>query len=276
MPKRAKAPKGFYTASEVMKMLGIPSSTLYDLVKAGKIERVVEPPRKDGYYPKGPVDEMVRAKQLFLIQYSTDTAVFSKATGQDAQAIYDVGLSLWGTMGTPSVETRLRWYQTNPDIDYVVKQEGAVAGYISLMPLKHDTIEQLLSGEKRGWEVTPDELLPYAPGVPLECFVMALGVRAGLKKAEKYGMRLLIGSIHALGELARAGVILERLYATSNSPDGIKACRDLGFKEMEAIPETTRLRFVLDVATSESILLQEYHEVRRQLTQVKGDEPSQG
>src|SRR5712691_9827259 len=80
MPKRAKAPKGFYTASEVMKMLGIPSSTLYDLVKAGKIERVVEPPRKDGYYPRAPVDEMVRAKQLFLIQYSTDTAIFTKAT----------------------------------------------------------------------------------------------------------------------------------------------------------------------------------------------------
>jgi len=158
MPKRAKAPKGFYTATDVMKLLAIPSSTLYDFVKAGKIERVVPPNRSDGYYPKGPVDAMVRAKQVFLIQYATDPALFVKATAEDAQGIYDVGVSLWGTIGTPPVETRLGWYQSNPDIDYAIKQEGVVAGYISLMPLKHETLEQLLSGEKRGWEVTPDEI----------------------------------------------------------------------------------------------------------------------
>jgi hypothetical protein len=250
-----------------MKLLGIPSSTLYDLVKTGKIERVVPPNRSDGYYPRGPVDEMVRAKQVFLIQYATDPAQFVKATAQDAQGIYDVGISLWGAMGTPSVETRLGWYRSNPDIDYVVKQEGVVAGYISLMPLKHETLEQLMSGEKRGWEVTPDEVVPFLPGMPVECFVMALGVRAGLRKAEKYGVRLLIGSIHALGEFAKQGVVIEKLYATSNSPDGIKACRDLGFEEMDPIPETTRKRFVLDVATSDSLLLQEYHEVVKQRTQ---------
>ncbi len=258
MPKRAKAPPDFYTASQVMKMLGIPSSTLYDMVKAGKIERVVPPGRSDGYYPKGPIDEMVRAKELFLIQYATTPATFEKATAQDAQGIYDVGLSLWGTMGTPTVETRLGWYQSNPDIDYVVKQDGVVAGYVSLMPLKHETIEQLLAGTKRGREIAPDELLPFTPGASLEAFVMALGVRAGLRRAEKYGMRLLSGAIHALGELGRARVILEKLYAMSNSPDGIKACRDLGFEELEPSLEATRKRFVLDVATSHSLLLQEY------------------
>jgi hypothetical protein len=264
MPKRAKAPKGFYTASDIMKMLGIPSSTLYDMVKAGKIERVVPPGRSDGYYPKAVIDEMVRAKQLFLIQYATDPATFAKATAQDAQGIYDVGVSLWGTAGTPTVETRLGWYQSNLDIDYVVKQEGAVAGYVSLMPLKHDTIEQLLSGEKRGWEVTPNELLPFTPGVLLECFVMALGVRAGLRKAEKYGMRLLSGAMHVLGEFAGKGIIIDKLYATSNAPDGIKACRDLGFEEIDPDPETTRKRFMLDPITSNSILLQEYRQVTKQ------------
>jgi hypothetical protein len=159
------------------------------------------------------------------------------------------------------VETRLGWYQSNPDIDYVVKQEGAVAGYVSLMPLKHDTIAQLLSGEKRGWEVTPDELLPFTPGVLLECFAMALGVRAGLRKAEKYGMRLLSGAIHVLGEFATKGIIIDKLYATTNSPDGIKACRDLGFEEIDPNPETARKRFLLDPITSNSILLQEYRQV---------------
>ena len=264
MPKRAKAPPGFYTASDVMRMLGIASSSLYDMVKAGKIERVVPPSRSDGYYPKGPIDDMVRAKELFLLQYATNRATFVKATAQDAQGIYDVGVSLWGTIGTPTVETRLGWYQSNPDIDYVVKQDGIVAGYISLMPLKYETIEQLIVGTKRGWEVTPDELLPFVPDTPLEAFVMALGVRAGLNRAEKYGMRLLSGAVHVLGELAEKGIILEKFYATSNSPDGIKACRDLGFEEIDPDATTTRKRFMLDVATSHSLILQEYHEAWRQ------------
>jgi len=261
MPKRAYAPNGFYTASAVMKLLSIPSSTLYDLVKAGKIERVVEPGRKDGYYPKGPIDDIVRARQLFTLQYATGPTTFVKATAQDIQGIYDVGLSLWGNVGTPTLETRLGWYQCNPDIDYVVKQDGIVAGYVSLMPLKHKTIEQLLVGEKRGWEVKPDEVLPFAPGVSLECFVMALGVRAGVRNEEKYGMRLIVGSIHVLGQLAQEGIRISKIYATSNSPDGIKACRDFGFEELTLQSTSTRRCFELNVGTSESSLLKEYREI---------------
>ncbi len=261
MPKRAYAPNGFYTASAVMKLLNIPSSTLYDLVKAGKIERVVEPGRKDGYYPKGPIDDMVRARQLFILQYATGPITFAKATFQDIQGIYDVGMSLWGNVGTPTLETRLGWYQRNPDIDYVVKKEGIVAGYVSLMPLKHETIEQLLVGEKRGWEVKPDEVLPFTPGVALECFVMALGVRVGVRTKEKYGMRLVMGSIHVLGQLAQDGIHITKMYATSNSPDGIKACHDLGFEELAFQSASSRRCFELNIRTSESPLLKEYREI---------------
>src|SRR5579885_291487 len=257
--KTAKAPEGFYTATEAIQKLGIPRSTFYDMVEKGKIQKVVPPYKSDGYYPKSIIDDMVRANQLFIVQYATHPATFEKATANDALGIYDVGVSLWGTIGTPTVETRLEWYKSNPDIDYVVKQEGVVVGYVSIMPLRHETIEQLLSGEKRGWEVKPEELLPFNPGIPLECFVMALGVRAGLQKAEKYGMRLFVGAVHALGELAKQGVILDKLYATSNSPDGIKASLDLGFKEIGITPGSTRKRFMMDVALSNSLLLEEYH-----------------
>jgi hypothetical protein len=253
-----------------MKLLNIPSSTLYDLVKAGKIERVVEPGRKDGYYPKIPIDEMVRAKQLFMLQYATGPITFAKATSQDMQGIYDVGISLWGTTGTPTLETRFGWYQSNPDIDYLVKQEGIVAGYVSLMPLKHETIEQLLLGKKRGWEVKPDEVLPFIPGRLLECFVMALGVRAGLQQAEKYGVRLIMGSIHALGQLAQEDIRLAKLYATSNSPDGIKACYELGFDELALQSGGTRRCFELDIETSASPLLKEYRNVIHEKRQDKG------
>lgn len=263
MGRTGNIPDSLYSAGQAIKLLGIPRSSFYDMVEKGKITKIAVPNRKDGYYLKSQIDEMVRAQQMFILQYTSKPAIFEKATANDALGIYEVGVSLWGTRGTPTVETRLGWYKSNPDIDHVVKQEGVVVGYISLMPLKHETIEQLMLGEKRGWEVTPDELLPFVPGVPLECFVMAIGVLAGVQKAEKYGMRLLVGSVHALGELAQKGVILEKLYATSSSPDGIKICRDFGFEEEDdSIPGTTRKKFVIDVATSRSLLLEEYHKQR--------------
>jgi len=253
-------PEGFYTAAQAIKKLGVPRSSFYDMVEKGKIEKIVPPHRSDGYYRKSQIDDMVRAQQMFILQYATQPATFTKATPEDALGIYDVGVSLWGITGTPTVETRLAWYKSNPDIDYVVKQEDVVVGYISLMPLKHETIKQLIEGEKRGWEVTPQELLPFTPGMPLECFVMAIGVRAGLQKSEEYGMRLLTGSVHTLGELAKEGIIIKKLYATSNSPDGIKVCRDLGFQEeSDPVPGSTRKRFTMDVDTSNSLLLEEYH-----------------
>jgi hypothetical protein len=77
-------------------------------------------------------------------------------------------------------------------------------------------------------------------------------------------MRLLSGAAHALGDLAEKGVILDKLYATSNSPDGIKDCLDLGFEEINPDPETTRKRFMLDVTASNSLILREYHQTQRQ------------
>jgi hypothetical protein len=262
MGRTTNIPEGFYSAAQAIKKLHLPRSTFYDMVDKGKIDKITPPHRKDSFYRKSQIDDMVRAQEMFIVQYATKSATFIKATPDDALGIYDVGVSLWGTSGTPTVETRLGWYKSNPDIDYVVKQEGVITAYISLMPLKHETIEELMEGKKRGWEVTPDELLPFTPGVPLEGFVMAIGVRAGLQKPEKYGMRLLAGSIHALGDLAKKGIIIQKLYATSNSPDGIKACRDFGFEEFDdPVPGSTRKRFILDVETSNSLLLEEYHQV---------------
>jgi hypothetical protein len=256
MGRTSRIPEGFYSAAQAIKKLGTPRSTFYTL----DIEKVIAPGRKDAYYPKSVIDDMVKAREMFLIQYAIKPAIFAKATTDDIEAIYDVAVSLWGTAGTIGIETRRKWYQSNSDIDYVVKQDGIIVGFVSLMPLKHETIEKLMSGDIRGWDITSDDVLPFTPGASLECFVMAIAVRSGVKKAEKYGMRLLIGAIHTLGELAKNGITIDKIYATSITPDGIKACRDLGFEELESLPGMSRKRFIMDVATSTSPLLQEYHD----------------
>ncbi|MBV9690400.1 MAG: helix-turn-helix domain-containing protein [Ktedonobacteraceae bacterium] len=258
MGRTKNIPEGLYSAAQAIRRLGVPRSSFYDMVSKGKIEKIEAPHRSDGYYRKSQIDEIVRAKQLFILQYSTKTSEFAKATPDDALGIYDVGVSLWGKAGTPTVETRLEWYKSNPEIDYIVKQEGVVTGYISLMPLKHETIEQLMLGKKRGWEVTPNELLPFTPAIPLECFVMALGVRPGLQKHEKYVVHLFYGAIDVLESFAQKGIILDKFYATSNTPEGIRACLDFGFQEVGVVPGTTRKQFILDISTSNTWVLHKY------------------
>ncbi|HVB21242.1 MAG TPA: hypothetical protein VNG51_04785 [Ktedonobacteraceae bacterium] len=61
-------------------------------------------------------------------------------------------------------------------------------------------------------------------------------------------------------DLAKQGNIVEKLYTASSTPDGIKLCRNLGFTELPSTPGTSRKRFVLDLETSTSPLLQKYRE----------------
>jgi hypothetical protein len=259
MPKQPKAPNGLYTASQAIKKLRMPPTTFHNYVREGKIKKITPPGRIEGYYEKVYIDQMAKASELFVIQYASGPATFSVATPEDAQGIYDVIASLWGTLHTTPVETRLKWYSINPSIDYIVKQEGIVTGYITIMPMKHETIEKLLSGKMRGWDIKPEDILPFTPGVPLECYVGA-AVRAGVYKPEKYGMRLLIGMLGKMNEYARQGIFIKRMYGVSDTPDGVKLSRDLGFKEEPPTPGSTFNRYVLDLEESDSFFAKEYRQ----------------
>jgi len=260
MSRQKKPAKGLYTAGEAIKKLRMPQATFHHYVKIGKIKKVVEPGKTEGFYEKAYIDRMAKASELFAIHYATDSATFGVATPEDAQGIYEVIASLWGTLFTTPVETRLSWYQINPEIDYVVKQDDIVAGYITIMPLKHEIIEKLLAGKIRGWDIRPDDILPFTLGTPLECYTGA-AVRAGVYKPEKYSMRLIMGIMEIMQEFARKGILIQKLYAVSDTPDGVKLSRDLGFNEMPPAPNSTFRQFVLDLETSESPYAQEYREV---------------
>jgi len=234
-------------------------TTFHHYVKTGKIKKVVPPGRSEGYYEKAYIDKMAKASQLFAIQYAEDPATFSVATEEDAQGIYDVIASLWGTLHTTPIETRLDWYKSNPEIDYVVKKEGVVVGYVTIMPLEHEIIEKLMSGKIRGWDIRPENVLPFKPGVPLECYT-GIAIRTGIYKQEKYGMRLLLGIMDTLKELSKRGVLIKRLYAVSDTPEGIKLSKGLGFEEKPPAVGSTFKQYILDAETSDSPFAKEYRE----------------
>jgi len=265
--KISKAPEGFYTASEAIKKLNMPRTTFHHYVKIGKIKKKVPRGRKEGYYEKAYIDRMAEASELYAIQYAEEPIVFSVATDDDLPGIYDVLVSLWGTLNATTTETRLSWHKVNPEIDYVVKQEGIVVGFVNLKPLRHETIEQYIKEEIQVKDIKARDILSFTPGVPLECEA-GIAVRAGVQNPKKYGMRLLGGIIDKMVEFARKGIIIDKIYTRSSTPDGIRIARGLGFEDISPTPHQNARLFLLDFNTSDSPFVKRYQDILKQSSDI--------
>jgi len=102
--------------------------------------------RKEGYYPKAEIDKMIRAKELFILQYATDTSFFDKAEESDIEKITELGIEIFGKHGSPNYQTRLAQFHANSDIFYVLRQDELIVGYLGLFPLKHEAREAIMAG----------------------------------------------------------------------------------------------------------------------------------
>jgi hypothetical protein len=269
MPRRgkvSKAPEGYYTASEAIKRLNMPRTTFHHYVKIGKIKKKVPYGHKEGFYEKAYIDRMAEASQLYAIQYAEDPATFSIASDDDLPGIYDVLISLWGPTNATTTETRLSWRKVNQEMDYVVKQEGIVVGFVNIKPLTHEAIEKYIHREIQVKDLKPEDILPFKSGVPLECEV-GIAVRAGVHGPKKYGMRLIGGMIDVMKDFARRGVVIKAMYTRSSTPDGINLAHGLGFKEMASSVEQNSKLFILDFEKSDSPFVREYRELLKKSDQ---------
>src|SRR5258708_18149837 len=130
--------------------------------------------------------------------------------------------AVFGGVNTIPVEKRVEWLKKNPDIDYLLKQDGQFVGYITLVPLALETIEDLLLKRRLAKELTGDDILAYVPGQAVNLYCMAIGARPGVSKGQKreWGAALLRGTQDVLADLGRRGVVLRSLRAHSSTPDG--------------------------------------------------------
>lgn len=272
MAKIARAPKNFYTATQAIKKLGMPRATFFNLAKAGKIKRIIPDGYTEGYYPKSEIDKMALARDMFTLQYTTDSSIFRRAEEKDIQGITDLGVTLFGTSTTPSYDARLACWKKNPDAYYVVEQDELIVGWIALVPMKDEAIAVLMGETNNATSMfvnmhqnvmIPENILLFTPGEAKKVF-LTIGVRQGLLRSKAYGMRLISGGYEVLKNFARNGIVVEKLYATSRTPDGVRLCRDLGFQEQENNATSAVKRFWLDLETTSSPLLSEYKDIVKQ------------
>lgn len=260
MAKTGKAPQGFYSATEAIKNLKVAKSTFYEMIEKGTIKKLVPPGRSDGYYLKAAIDNLVKARELFTMQYATDPPSFERATEEDLKGLYDLTVSLWGTRTAAPYEKRLARYQRNPNIYYVLKYLDVVVGYTAIIPMAKRAVEAIIETGIPG-QATLDEILAFTPGTTIDYAFMEIAVRDEVPRPKQYAMHLISGTSRILDEFARGNVTIKNLFAISDTSDGIGISRKLGFEEKPLPPNGEMKAFVLNLETSKHPLILEYQKI---------------
>jgi hypothetical protein len=155
---------------------------------------------------------------------------------------------------------RAEFYKKNNDIDFVAEKNGKIIGHLSLFPLPEHVIMSLLRGDIRGWDLTANDLERYEPGKRYKLFVMAIAVERNEQAPSIYSGLLIREAEKALVEMAWKGILVDAIYATSRTKDGIYLAGRIG---MDIIPEVStahRKAFVLDMSKSDARWAREYRE----------------
>jgi hypothetical protein len=264
--KRANAPKNFYTATEAIERLGMPRNTFFRYVRSGKIKKVIPPGQVEGYYPKNEIDKLARAREAFTIDYASDPSTFRKAEEGDIrgiQKLYEDLLRSTGRQGSATYEERLKCFQKNPEIFYIVEQEGILVGYLGMLPLTKENIGQIMprSNEStRVSKITSEDVVRFELG-EIDNIFLIMEVRQGLSRSKQYAARLINEGIEVLENLGRRGIIIKNLYATSSTPDGIRICRGIGFEETKSPVYPDIVYFSLNLETARTPFVGRYQEI---------------
>src|SRR5260370_30306820 len=254
--------KDFYMHKEARELLGMTFSGMEEQVNIGNLHPITPPGRKEKVYPKKEVDDLKAELEAWSVGrqlVKVPPTAFVKATMEDMPQAVALAGAVFGGVNTIALETRIAWLQKNPDIDYFLKQDGQIVGYFSLIPLHPEIMDDLLHRRRLAKDLSAEDILSYVPGVPVDLYAMAIGVRPGVSLSQKrtWGEKLLLGARRIIVELGQRGIVIRSIKAHSSTPDGINLMRHAGFTEVvSSIPGMHD--FVIDVEPSGLPFMMDY------------------
>lgn len=262
----------YYTHEQARNILGMTKARFQYWVRTGRIKRILPPNSKQGVYLKKEIDDIAREMDAFLTSEENEGVQFMKATADDIQDEYDLAMFVFEG-ATHDVQTRKAWLAKNPDIDFIVKDQGIMVAFLTMLPVKHETIMRFMRAEIRGWEIAADDVLPYVPGSAVECIIMSMATTpdATPLRRKQYGQKLISGLTQFLQDLAKQHITITKFYATSVTATGISILKNAGFQEIGTLKSGTkrRIAFELDTMTSDSPIAESY---RKALIETKVEE----
>lgn len=255
----AKISDRYYTGRQVQQKLGITEPALRNLVKQRKLRKIIPPGREYGVYLKEEVDTYAEKWFAFLTVKEAPKTALVKATAQDMDDEQELARRAIGSPGLMTAELRRAWLARCPEGDYHLRHNNKLVAYFRILPVKHERLIEFMEGKIRGGEITADDIDPFEPGKPVECFLVGIASEPDVGEITRmhYVQYLIRGTVRELEELGRKGYIVTKMYATSDTPTGIAMAIHAGMDEYgERIGK--RLRFVLDSETSRSFLVDSY------------------
>lgn len=257
------AVKQWYDAQEAIQKLGVSKTKFYDYVKEGRIHKDLDQNRQRGArYPAYEVDNLAAALRGIEIVYSPEEVQersFRIARPEDAPAVSQFSSYIFeqsGGYGLP-VEVFAEWFKLPYlEIGHVLLEKGEVKGYITVLPLRHEQVLQIMRKEVRPSKIPVKELAMLEPGKPLDLFVGDVAVEPKDKHAAAY----LIGKmLNYFQDLGKQGIEVEGIYATASTREGINICRRAGMHQME-VPDIQPnwIPFELKIQESKSSFAKSY------------------
>jgi hypothetical protein len=248
-----------------MEILNMTYSALRNQVNAGHIRSETPPGKRQAVYLKEDIDALKHDMEIWRAGKSRmklPPTKFVKATVEDMLEAVELADEVFGGVNTLPVEKRLEWLNKNPDIDYLLKQDGRIVGYFSLVPLRPETIEDLLTLRRFAKDLTAEDILSYTPNIPVDLYGMAIGTKPGVSQNQKHewGKILIIGARGVILDLAKRGINIRSINAHSHTLDGIKMMRHLGFTE--TVSKAPGLHdFVIEVERSGIPFIMKYKDI---------------
>lgn len=250
-----------YEASEAIKKLRIPRSTFFALVRAGEIPKVELPLRKRALYPKEEIDRLAaeRAEVLHKLKQNPERLRFMIASKEDFRQIAEIDRMLFQEETWMSPEELQERLPYNPEVTHVLKDLGTstVLGYISMSPMKQDTLEKLVKLEIDETCTKPQDFTAYTPDHPLDCYIISMAARPGIMQHYYAGKLIYTCKDYFIGLLER-GITIRRIYTIATTKEADRIAKSLHFtplattNEWESQYEDFRHPYVLDLETKES------------------------
>jgi hypothetical protein len=253
-PKKEK----FYTLEQAKRILGVSTDVLYNYVKNGALERIIPPGKKQGVYKPSQVERLARELQTYIIHRKNRHTQFEKVrTIEEMKECLEINQVLFG-VGRDLLEESMKTIEKNPEIHYMLKDEGQIIGHTALWPVKPNKLDNILA-QVRPVKVPIEDLEKFESGKEISLYIVTIAITPGFNKEDKrfYGSRLVSGLIETIIHLGERGIPINTIAARTNTPDGIRLTKGIGFTEITPLtPE--RRTFVIDVEKSGIPFVQQY------------------
>ena len=275
MAQRGKPPEGYYTATTARRKLGnITDGMLRTYISKGLIERTIPPGRKQGFYKRESVDKLAKEIEASWHEGTAGRTQFRQATQADIEAIADIDERTFNAHEERPEprqaylqlcrETFSRWLQRNHQAFFVLTNAAnKVVGYASLLPLKKDTLDQVICDQIIWTDIPNEDIDLFEPGKPLHLYVIALCIDPVYREATKegYGARMISGTFNFFVSLAKQNVEIATITARNelNKPDGKRLLQKLGIPQLRS-PVPHMNLFSVRVAEAGNPLLARYYD----------------